>query len=101
MKENNSLDYLLEMYKIKIEKDGYIIQDYICSCGETHTIILLYSNKNIAEFINNDDIIIIDKNHRYLNCHKCGSTTDLLNLYLAIINDGYIIKNIDEINLMN
>lgn len=103
MKNNNSLNYLLEIYKMKIETDGYIMHNYLCNCGEIHTVMFLY-NKDTANHTikNNSHITIIDENNRYLTCNKCGCITNLFNMYLAIIEEkGYSIQNIDEIQLMN
>ena len=64
MKNNNSLNYLLEIYKMKIETDGYIMHNYLCNCGEIHTVMFLY-NKNTANHTikNNSQITIIDENN--------------------------------------
>ena len=102
MKDNNSLNYLLEIYKMKIETDGYIIHNYLCNCGTIHTVMFLFSNQDAAEIAHKKHITIIDKNNTHLTCDKCGCITDLFNMYLAIIEEkGYTIQNIEEINLIN
>ncbi len=102
MKNYHSLKYLLEIYKFKIETDGYVMYNYLCDCGEIHTVMFLYTNQDAADFSTNNNITIIDKNNKFVVCNKCGDKTDLFNMYLAIAGkNGYTIQPIDEINLMN
>lgn len=103
MKNYHSLTHLLEIYKFKMETDGYVMYNYLCNCGEINTVMFLYDQDAAKHTTNNGyHITIIDKNNRYLNCNKCGDKTDLFKMYLAIAGEkGYTIQNIDEIKLMN
>ncbi len=102
MKNYHSLNYLLEIYKFKIETDGYVMYNYLCDCGEIHTVMFLYTNQDALDFDANSHITFIDKDNKFLICHNCGYKTNLFNMYLAIAGkNGYTIQPIDEINLMN
>lgn len=102
MKNYHSLNYLLEIYKFKMETDGYVMYNYLCDCGEIHTVMFLYANQDTADFSANNNITIIDKNNKFVVCNKCDDKTDLFKMYLAITGEkGYTIQNIDEIKLMN
>ncbi len=76
--------------------------NYLCDCGEIHTVMFLYANQDATDFGANNNITIIDKNNKIVCCNKCGDKTDLFKICLAINGEkGYTIQNIDEIKLMN
>lgn len=102
MKDYYSLDNLLKTYKAKMKTDKFVKIDYLCSCGEIHTIIFLYTDQDALDFATNNHMTFIDKDNKFVICHNCGYKTDLFNMYLAIAGkNGYTIQPIDEINLMN